>query len=61
MDLETEAPSQLRTVADALPFGLGRRYPVLGNGVAPRASMNLDHGRPDGNRCLNLPWLGGDE
>src|SRR5262245_4613835 len=61
MDLEPEAPSQLGAMANALPFGLRRRHPVLGNGIAPRTGVNLDHRRTDGNRGLNLPWLSGDE
>src|SRR5262245_40280797 len=61
MDLKAEAPSQLRAMADAPPFGLCGRHPVLGNGVAPRAGMNLDHWRTEGNRRLDLPWLSGDE
>src|SRR5262245_58049153 len=61
MDLETETPSQLRAMADAPPFGLCGRHPVFGNGVAPRPGMNFDYRCTDGNRCLDLPWLGGDE
>ena len=47
MNLEPETPRELRAVADALPFGLRRRGPIVGQGIAPGAGMNLDHGRAD--------------
>ena len=61
MNFEAEAPRQLGALADALPFGLCGRHPIVGKGVAPRAGVDLDHRRADGERRLNLPRLGGDE
>src|SRR5262245_20149170 len=61
MNLEPETARELRTVADALPFGLCRRRPIIGNRVAPRAGVDLDHRRADGDRRLDLARLGGDE
>ena len=61
MNFESEAPGQLGTMANALPLGLHGRRPVIGHRVAPRAGMNFDHRRADGDRRLDLPRLGGDE
>jgi hypothetical protein len=61
MNLEAEPPGELGAVTDPLPLGLRGRHPLVGKGVAPRAGMNLDHRRTDGDRRLNLARLGGDE
>src|SRR5262245_20082189 len=59
--LEPEPPRELRAVADALPFRLRRRHPLVGQRIAPGAGVDLDDRRPDRDRRLDLPRLGGDE
>src|SRR5436190_6885371 len=61
MNLEAQAARQLRAVTDALPLGLGGGMAMVGESVAPRAGMDLDHGSADRDRRLDLPGLGSDE
>src|SRR5262249_57753912 len=54
MHLETDACSKQRAVTNKLPFGACGLSAPLGQGVAPRARMDLDHGGAKFGRHLDL-------
>ena len=61
MDFEAEAFRQRSAIAQQLPFGARLRRVHFGERVAPGAGMQLDDGRAQFRRGLNLRGLRADE
>jgi hypothetical protein len=61
MDLQPRGARQGDTRDDTLPFRLGLGGVAVDHGVAPAAGVDLDHGRSQLGRHLDLAGVGGDE
>src|SRR5438309_9013418 len=61
MHFEAEAFCKRRAVADARPFRVIGGPTTLGNGMAPGAGVNFDHGGADSDCRLDLLRVGRNE
>ena len=61
VDFEPRGFGESRAARDAIELRFCRFQLACGDRIAPGASVDLDHWRPDDRRRLDLGRLGGDE